>query len=219
MPLQNRVSPFNVLEAVPEYGLLMGNRGILHDADQRVGTSGWKHKRWVCCVLSFKGRKRKLMAPGRYTELFFLDEAVSLAVGHRPCKECRKLAFEAFAAAWRRANGIGECEKVGADDIDSALHLSRVAPGRKQVRFVNVLGALPDGAMFSFPDEPYHAWLAWRGSIHRWTHGGYVEARVADPLSTVDVITPLRTVEVLRAGYKPNVHPSAVRPEEPTFAP
>ena len=82
MPLQNRVSPFNVLEAVPERGMLMGNRGILHDTDKRVGLSNWKHKRWVACMLSFKGRSRVLMAPGRYTELFFLDEAVFLAAGH-----------------------------------------------------------------------------------------------------------------------------------------
>lgn len=217
MPLQNRVSPFNVLEAVPQRGLLMGNRGILHDADQRVGESGWKHKRWVCCVLSFKGRKRKLMAPGRYTELFFLDEAVSLAAGHRPCKECRKLAFESFAAAWRRANDIGELEKVGAGDIDAALHLSRVAPRRKQTRFVSILGDLPGGAMFSFPDEPHQAWLVWGGSIKRWTHDGYVEAHTPDPLSSVNVITPLRTVEVLSAGYKPDVHTSAIRRGNPTF--
>ena len=209
MPLRNRVSPFNVLEAVPEHGLLMGNRGILHDSDQRVGASGWKHKRWVCCVLSFKGRKRKLMAPGRYTELFFLDEAVSLAAGHRPCRECRKLAFETFVAAWRKANDISGTEKVSADEIDAALHVSRVAPVRRQARFVSTVGALPGGAMFSFSDEPHHAWLVWRGSLHLWNHGGYVEKRIPDPLSAVDVITPLRTLEVLRAGYRPNVHASA----------
>ena len=60
MPFQNRVSPFNILEAVPEHGLLMGHRGFLYDADQLVCAARWKHKRWNCCVLSFKGRKRKL---------------------------------------------------------------------------------------------------------------------------------------------------------------
>ncbi len=208
MPLQNRVSPFNILEAVPERGTLMGNRGSLHDADRRVGASGWKHKRWVACVLSFKGRKRELMAPGRYTELFFLDEVVSLAAGHCPCKECRKEAFEPFATAWRSANGISESKKASADDIDAALHLSRVAGGR-QARFISSVGSLPDGAMFTFPDEPHEVWLAWRGGLHRWSHGGYVEQRVPNPLSAVDVVTPLQTVEVLRAGYRPSVHPSA----------
>lgn len=31
-------------------------------------------------VLEFRGRHRAIMAPGRYTELFFLDEATELVV-------------------------------------------------------------------------------------------------------------------------------------------
>ena len=208
MPLRNRVTPFNVLEAVTDRGTLMGNRGILHDADKRVGASTWKHKRWLACVLSFKGRKRQLMVPGEYTALFFLDEAVSLAAGHRPCRECRKAAFDEFVAAWRIANGIAPETRVGADDIDAALHLSRVTPGRKQARFVSELVALPDGAMFAHPAKQHDAWLVWKGAAHRWAHGGYVEKRALES-TAVDVITPLRTVEALCAGYKPTVHASA----------
>ena len=40
------------------------------------------------------------MAPGRYTELFFLDEATALAAGHRPCFECRRTDAQHFAEAW-----------------------------------------------------------------------------------------------------------------------
>jgi hypothetical protein len=61
----------------------MGNRGVLHDTAGHVGRA-WQVKRWLVCVLEFRGRKRQVMTPSRYTELFFLDEATALAAGHRP---------------------------------------------------------------------------------------------------------------------------------------
>ena len=83
MPLQNRVTPEGEIEANAARGTLMGNRGILHDAHRQLGKSRWKHPAWIACVLAFKGRRRELMRPGRYTELFFTDEAVALAAGHQ----------------------------------------------------------------------------------------------------------------------------------------
>ncbi|MFW5655779.1 MAG: hypothetical protein ACOCYW_09095, partial [Roseicyclus sp.] len=74
----------------------MVNRGILHDDERRLGTARWRHKAWICCLLSFKGRRRIPMSRGRYTELFFLDEAVALAAGHRPCAECRRADYNRF---------------------------------------------------------------------------------------------------------------------------
>ena len=96
MPLQNRVTPGGEIIADPARGTLMGNRGILHDAGQRLGVARWRHPHWIYCRLSFKGRRRAVMAPGRYTELFFLDEASALAAGHRPCYECRREDFLRF---------------------------------------------------------------------------------------------------------------------------
>ena len=78
----------------------MGNRGVLHDDESRIRRK-WHGKRWIVCVLEFRGRKRKVMTPGRYTELFFLDEATALAAGHRPCAECRRERFNAFRCAWQ----------------------------------------------------------------------------------------------------------------------
>ena len=93
MPLQNRVTPFGEITAQPWRGALMGNRGILHDAQGRLGTARWRHNNWVCCVTEFRGRHRAPMpppgSPTRYTALFFRDEACALAAGHRPCAECR----------------------------------------------------------------------------------------------------------------------------------
>ena len=100
MPLQNRVTPFSTIEAVPHRGLFMGNRGRLHDDHRRLVTTGWRSRAWLICLLEFRGRHRTVMAPRRYTELFFLDEAVALAAGHRPCAECRRPAFRAFMTAW-----------------------------------------------------------------------------------------------------------------------
>lgn len=91
MPRQNRVSPFGEIIAVPDRGLFMGNRGgCMHTADGQLTSRRWCNKRWITCVLEFKGRRRTLMSPGQYTELFFLDEATALSAGHRPCCECRR---------------------------------------------------------------------------------------------------------------------------------
>jgi len=74
----------------------MGNRGgALHNQQQEIVRQHKGHL-WITCLLEFKGRYRKVMTPGRYTELFFLDEAVAFAAGHRPCAECRRSRFNAF---------------------------------------------------------------------------------------------------------------------------
>ena len=103
MPRQNRVTPFGEIIATPERGTFMGNRGILHDPDGRVRRK-WVLKNWLVCVLEFRGRKRTVMTPNRYTELFFLDEATALAAGHRPCAECRHARFIDFCLAWKAAH-------------------------------------------------------------------------------------------------------------------
>ncbi len=100
MPRQNRVTPFGEIIATSERGTFMGNRGILHDPDGRVRRK-WVLKNWLVCVLEFRGRKRTVMTPNRYTELFFLDEATALAAGHRPCAECRHARFIDFCIAWK----------------------------------------------------------------------------------------------------------------------
>jgi hypothetical protein len=130
MPRRNRVTPLGEIVAVSERGTMMGNRGILHDAEGLIRRP-WAVKRWLICVLEFRGRHRMVMAPNRYTELFFLDEATALAAGHRPCFECRRDRYLAFRDAW----AAGDPEMVGrepirADDIDNRLHAERVGPDR-----------------------------------------------------------------------------------------
>jgi len=203
-PRQNRVTPFSEIEATPARGSLMGNRGILHDEQGSLGPKRWQHRSWVACTLTAPGPKRPLAAPGHYTVLFFHDEAVALAAGHRPCAQCRRAAYDRFIAAWKVGHGIAPQTFVPAKDIDIALHQARVSRDRKQVRFAAMLEELPDGAFVVLPEEPDAAWLIWRGAMHRWSQEGYGERR-ALRATAVEVLTPKPTVRTLAAGYVPDV--------------
>src|SRR6476469_2118242 len=107
MPLQNRVTPFGEIVAMPQRGLFTGNRGIIHDpATRTLLGRRWASKAWIICVCAFRGRRREVMGTRSWTELFFFDEAVALAAGHRPCVFCQRKAAEQFRAAWGRGNGV-----------------------------------------------------------------------------------------------------------------
>ena len=200
MALQNRVTPFGELIATPARGFLMGNRGCLHDAHRRVVRHA-QGRRWIACLLEFRGRRRTVMTPASYTELFFLDEAVALAAGHRPCAECRRGDYRQFQAAWARAVG----PDVSADVMDLRLHADRLVGPRTQRTYRHAATDLPDGA---FVEIDGAAWLAWKGALLRWSPEGYGTRR-ARPDGVVTVLTPRCLVDVLKAGYVPQVHDSA----------
>jgi hypothetical protein len=203
--LQNRVLPTGEIVADASYrGDFMGNRGILHDEHQRLGTARWRLKGWVCCALSFNGRQRKVMAPGRYTELFFLDEAVALAAGHRPCAECRRSDYNRFRAAWASATGT----EAYAPEMDKLLHKARVTRSRLQVRHEAQIGSLPDGAFILWQHRPH---LVLGGHLLPFAPAGY-GAGVARSAGMVTVLTPRPTLNVLAAGYRPLLHASAIAP-------
>src|SRR5258707_9944010 len=106
MPLQNRVTPFGDIVAIPQRGMFTGNRGIIHDpATKTLLNKRWASKAWLVCACDYQGRRREVMGGRSWTELFFLDEAVALAAGHRPCFLCRRRAASAFRAAWAAAMG------------------------------------------------------------------------------------------------------------------
>jgi len=200
MPLQNRVTPLGDLVADPARGLVYGNRGCLHDESGRIRRR-FNGKRWIACRLEFRGWQRgALMQPGRFTELFFLDEATALAAGHRPCALCRREDYNRFAAFWRELHD-GE---TGADAIDARLHRERLAP---HVRAP--FDELPDGA---FVVHDHAAKLVLGDVLLRWSPSGY-GAPVARPAgSHAVVITPPSLVALLRVGRQPSVpflHPSA----------
>src|SRR5215831_18493753 len=140
MPLQNRVTPLSELIADPARGLVYGNRGSLHDDAGRIRRR-YNGRRWIACRLSFRGwRRGALMKPGRFTELFFLDEATAFAAGHRPCALCRREDYERFNEIWHDLHG-----ERGAVAIDARLHEERL-DGRAQRHHGQRFDSLPDGA-------------------------------------------------------------------------
>jgi hypothetical protein len=202
MPRQNRVTPRGDLIAIPDRGMFWGNRGVLHDAGGRLVRYS-RGRAWAICVLEYKGRRRTQWAPGRLTELFFLDEATGLAAGHRPCGECRYRDYQAFKRAWAAAQGGGVPD---VQAIDARLHDDRLAgPGIRRT-YRAPLAEIPDGAMVEVDGA---AWLVAGGGLLAWTPGGYQDRRGAGPGTAVTVITPRATVAVLAAGYRPVLHPSA----------
>lgn len=210
MPLQNRVTPFGEIVAHPARGLFMGNRGVLHDGKKRLGAARWRMPHWVTCVLEFKGRRRALMTPRRYTELFFLDEAVALAAGHRPCAECRRADYNRFRAAFADAHGLHRAGgRVYAREMDGVLHPARVERGtRAQIRYRHDMSGLPDGTFVRLDEAPDTAFLVLGERLFPYAFDRYGPARPR-PSGAVTVLTPAPSVAVLAAGYRPVLHPSA----------
>jgi hypothetical protein len=206
MPKQNRVTPFSTLIATPARGTLTGNRGCLHDDHQQIRRR-FQGQRWIICLLEFKGRKRPIMTPGRYTELFFLDEATALAAGHRPCAECQRERFVLFRETWARANPeLSNAARPSATLLDAVLHRERMAAGD---RFCNSNTGLPDGTFVT--NDGQNAYLVWRNQLLLWTPGGYERPEKLSVSYPARVITPASVVRTLAAGYPAGIHPSALQ--------
>ena len=193
MTLRNRVLATGEIIAHPARGRFMGNRGILHDGERRIGKALWKHKAWIICVLKWKGWHRKVMTPGNYTELFFLDEAVALAAGHRPCALCRRGAFNAY----REAAGFSG----SAPEMDAVLHAERAVP-RKFLQRRHRMQAedLPDGAII-LDEVPK---LVVRDAVYPVSPEGYGPPN-RRPTGAVTMLTPPSSVQALRNGYAPEI--------------
>jgi hypothetical protein len=193
----------------------MGNRGMLHDPEGRIRRE-WRVKRWILCVLEFKRRRRDIMAPGRYTELFFLDEATGLAAGHRPCAECQRTRFNEFRDAWGTANQRDRTSKPPtADEIDHGLHGARLGPSCSKLSFTADLADLPDGVFVATRQRTDLALLIFGDSLLVWSPDGYVERIPRRTGTTVSVLTPRPTVATIQAGFEPQVHPTAMLPGKP----
>jgi len=194
MPHQNRVTPTSELIADPARGLVYGNRGCLHDDRGRIRRR-YNGRRWIACRLEFRGwRRSALMQPGKFTELFFLDEATAFAAGHRPCALCRREDYVRFGEMWLELHP----DQRGADAIDAQLHAERLTPSREQRHHVARLEELPDGAFVLRDGEPH---VVHGGELRRWTPAGY---SVALPRRAGDatLLTPPSLVHVLNGGWQ-----------------
>lgn len=180
----------------------MGNRGCLHGTGRTLGVARWRSKLWICCTLTWKDVRRDPMPPGRWTALFFLDEATALAAGHRPCAYCRRADFLAYAEAWRAAEHLPR--RLWAHELDARLHSERVEPRtRRQLTRPTRCADLPDGAMVRHGDV---VGLVHNGKLRPWTPTGYGPP---SPLPhAAALLTPPSSVAALRAGYRPVLHPS-----------
>jgi hypothetical protein len=220
MPLQNRVKPTGEIVADPARGLMLGNRGCLHGQGRALGVSRWRSKLWICCVLEWRGVRRDPMPPGRWTALFFLDEATALAAGHRPCGYCRRGDHLAFATAWQAARSLPV--RPRAVEMDAQLHAERVDRSRRQRTHIRPVAGLPDGVMVRYGGAPA---LVVGGQPRLWSFDGYGEdqlppapvlpahprqARTWPADGTCEVLTPPSIVAAIAAGYRPMVHPSAL---------
>ncbi len=202
MTLQNRVTPFGDIVANSQRGLFTGNRGILHDpATKTLLARRWATKAWIVCSCDYKGVRRVPMAGRTWTELFFLDEAVALSAGHRPCFLCRRPAAQAFREAWARAKGEAPHSAVKIDEI---LHAERLDGRVKRLHPLDgPIDGLPDGAALAVGASAY---VVAGGKLFSWTEAGYRSATMKSPVD--GLLTPPSTLAALRSGYRPVLHPS-----------
>ncbi|MDA5094101.1 hypothetical protein O2N63_08360 [Aliiroseovarius sp. KMU-50] len=200
-PLQNRVLPTGEIIADPARGIFTGNRGILQFENGQLGTSRWKHQHWIICTLTHpKGRYHGPMPKHAWTPLFFLDEAVALAAGHRPCAYCRPKAYAQYKSLWIERFGT-----AGHSEIDKSLHKNRVGRGRSQIRHQADLASLPVGAIIRWQDQTF---LVREGCLLPYSPNGY-GTEVPRGTGVVEVLTPKPSLAILEAGYRPKLHPSA----------
>ena len=205
-PLQNRVLPTGEIVSDPARGLLMGNRGCIHRPDRTLGPARWRTKMWISCVLVWRDVRRDVMPPGRWTALFFLDEATAMAAGHRPCGYCRREDYLAYAGAWQQAAGLPQ--RLRAGEMDTVLHAERVdSRTRRQRTRPARAGELPDGVMVRHDGV---IGLLTGGRVLPWSIEGYL----ADPIpvapgTSFELLTPPSSVAAITVGYRPKLHPTA----------
>jgi hypothetical protein len=200
--LQNRVDPYGQLIKTAARGYWMGNRGIIHDDHQTV-LRPFKLKAWITCKLEFKARKRKVMSPSRYTELFFLDEVTAFAAGHRPCFECRRTDFNRFKSFWLKGNPKYHFnEKTPISEIDEIIHKERIDRHKSKVSYQASLDDLPNGTFVSIDD---HAYLVLHRLLFLWSPFGYEKEIAMPETGKLTILTPRSIVNTFRAGYLPQM--------------
>jgi hypothetical protein len=201
-PARNRVTPNGDIVAIPLRGAWTGNRGILHRGHEIVRFHA--SDLWITCALEFRGRWQEQWQPHRYTYLFFHDEAVSFAAGHRPCAECRRPAYDAYRSGW--ADQLGG-PTPSAKEMNQRLHRERIVAGTHRRRLHRASWAeLPDGAFALVDDQPV---IVVDEHLTRWTTAGYRERSARPRGGRAIVLTPPATLAALTAGYAVQIDDSA----------
>lgn len=197
------MTPTGEIVAIGQRGLFMGNRGSIHRQAREIARP-WQVRRWITCVLEYKGWVAPKWLPGRWTPLFFWDEAVALAAGHRPCALCRHADYVRWLDGWEAAFG----DRPRADPMDLVMHEARVTEQRRQRRHTRPWPDLPAGTFVALDDGEVPA-LVLADRLVVWSAEGYGPARDRPDRGSATVLTPAPTVAVLAQGYRPVLHPSA----------
>ena len=199
---QNRVTPNGDIVRTPARGALMGNRGVLHNERQEI-LRPFRLKAWIACVLEFKGRRRPIMAPNRWTELFFLDEATAFSAGHRPCFECRREDAVRFKSHWISGNPESGLDKgTSIIKIDEIMHADRIGDRGQKVTYEAFLADLPTG---TFVFDGGQSYLLRDGFLFPWSPFGYGRGIALPGDRRVVVLTPKSVVNAFRSGYLPKI--------------
>ncbi|HEY6901202.1 MAG TPA: hypothetical protein VI233_11185 [Puia sp.] len=198
--LQNRVDPYGHLIKTPARGAWTGNRGVIHNENKEI-VRPFKLKAWIICLLEYKGKRRPIMAPNRWTELFFLDEATAFSAGHRPCAFCRYKDHHRFKTAWLKGNpGYHFTESIPIAKIDDILHKERINKDKSKPTWTASLNHLPNGAFVIHNDQPH---LLHADQLHPWTPAGYEKPITLPTTTLLPVLTPHSIVNTFKAGYIP----------------
>ncbi len=204
MPLQNRVNPFGQIIVSAARGNWMGNRGVLHK-DKKI-VADYKTTNWIICVLKYYNVRRNVMTNGRYTELFFLDEATAYSAGHRPCAQCRTKDYKHFKTHWLKANrNEYDLLDESVKSIDRIMHAERIDKFGNKISFKEQLQNLPDGVFVKI-DETENCYLYYQQQLFLWSEYGYINTIIIPMISIVDVQTPKSIVRVFLLGLLPEIH-------------
>lgn len=200
--MRNRVTPMGDIVATALRGAWLGNRGILHEGTDIVRFHAGNL--WITCALQYQDWRLPQWSAGHLTVLFFHDEAVAYAAGHRPCALCRREAYNHFREAW--ASGTAR-PLPSAKDLDRQLHAERIVRGSHRRRLHPMpWRSLPAGTFVRGDDAPA---LVLPDRLVPWTPSGYGSPLRLPRAGMVEVITPPSTVATFRAGLLPQIDASA----------
>jgi hypothetical protein len=209
--LRNKVDPWANLNVATSRGIFTGNRGCLVDAEGNI-TRHHSGTLWIICQIEFRGLTHPLNAPRTWTPVFFLDDAVGLAAGHRPCGFCRRSDYLAYRAAIGASTNSKDA--VLAPELTRRLAAERHGAGRGMDRrkdrllWSASLQDLPQGSVIVDPrsSTPH---LVTSQALQPFTFGGWGPAIPSASSDVVQVLTPPTSVDALRHGFVPTLHESA----------
>lgn len=231
VPRRNRVDPWGDLHAVEARGLFTGNRGCLVDEERQL-VRHHNSNLWITCVTRYRDWRSPLDAPHHWTPLFFLDDAVALAAGHRPCGLCRRDDYQAYQAAVARADANAASNRSGtgpsrtrssasstsarglpsAQELNRRLAAERLDRGRGLDRGRNRrlwsadLAELPPGTVVVGDAGPL---LVSAERLQPFSFAGWGQPQTRPATGPAVVLTPPTSVAALTHGFEPRLHPTA----------